>query len=254
MYKKYSEFSAGIFTGLVEVWKDVEGWEDCYQVSSFGNVRSKDKVRIKMRNGTLVHAPYKGRDRKLKISKSGYPVVSFKDGDRCVHPSVHRLVALNFIPNYENKPTVNHKDGNKQNNNVSNLEWNTEKEQAIHAVENNLFEKRGAPKFSKDFKREIYDFFENNEISIAQLAVKFNISERTAGRIVNNGVVPRSTTRILKSGEVIKENILTKEQVEEIKTLRSQGWTFKMLSEKFNRGLSQMHRVVNGLSRATTIE
>jgi len=54
MYKKYSGFTKGFFTGIVEVWEDVKDWEHCYQVSSFGKIRSKEKIRVKVRQGKVV--------------------------------------------------------------------------------------------------------------------------------------------------------------------------------------------------------
>ena len=250
-YKVYSSKTSGLFTGLIEVWKDVDGFEGHYQVSSFGRVKSLARYRPSARGG---FAFIKERIMKLKTTKYGYKTVHLRRDDISIHPSVHRLVASAFISNPESKPTVNHIDANKENNNASNLEWSSHSEQMNHAVKNELLEVRGSPKYSKEFKKQIYDYYVDNNISIQKLSVLFGVSNRTAGRIVNEGVKPRTTTRVLKTGTVIIEDILTKEQVEEIKVLRQQGWTFKQLGEKFNRGLSQMHRIVNNLSRTTEIE
>jgi hypothetical protein len=250
-YRKYTARVNGLFTGVVEVWKDVEGYEGSYQVSSFGRIKSLARTRLG-KNNSIVNLQEKIMSQ--KTSKSGYKNIGFHSSGKKFF-SVHRLVALAFIPKVEGKDTVNHIDGKKQNNNISNLEWCDHKEQMIHAVENNLLEKRGSPKFSKKLKMQVLDYFnENKDISIFKLSQIFGISERTAGRIVKEGVKPRPTTRVLKDGARVVESILTKDQVAEIKLLRGQGWTFKRLSEKFNRGLSQMHRVVNDLSRNSDIE
>jgi len=185
MYKIYQPFRCGLLTGIVEVWKDVVGFEKQYQVSSFGNVRSKDRTRL-AKAGSI--APLKGRIRKCKVSKTGYITTSFCKDAAKTHPSVHRLVAIAFIPNLENKETVNHIDGIKVNNNVYNLEWSTHTEQMNHAVKNDLLEVRGGHKFSPTFKKEIYDFFYSSDISITKTAEKFGISERTIGRIVKGQV------------------------------------------------------------------
>lgn len=250
-YKKLETFKRGMFTSLVEVWKDIEGYEDIYQISSFGRVKSLSRWR-----DTRSGSGYVTKEKIMspKTSKTGYLNIGLHSGGKKFF-SIHRLVATAFVPNPGNKPTVNHIDGVKTNNSSYNLEWSTHSEQMIHAVEMNLVEKRGSPKFSKAFKASVLKFAEDNpDFSILEISKKFEMSERTAGRILNEGVKPRPTTRILKDGRVIVENILTKSQVEEIKYLRSQGWTFKMLSEKFDRGLSQMHRVCNNLSRVTEIE
>ena len=90
-YKKLQNRSAGLFTGLVEVWKDVEHFEGHYQVSSFGRIKSLQRTRLG-KNGSLV--PLRERILSLKITDTGYETVGLcKDGIK-KHPSVHRLVGL----------------------------------------------------------------------------------------------------------------------------------------------------------------
>ena len=101
-------------------------WQSKYMVSSLGNIYSN------------------GSKKKLKpsINKAGYHLLSTKLGGRtgnqgsgknlCVR--VHRLVAMSFLPNDENKPEVNHKNGDKNNNTMYNLEWATPSENALHSV------------------------------------------------------------------------------------------------------------------------
>ena len=103
---------------MTEVWKDIEGFEGRYQVSNCGRVRSLDQ---ECWNG---HAFFlkRGRMLKQKLGTSGYMRVSLgKNNDRYVH----RLVAGAFLLNEGNLPQVNHKDEDKLNNNVENLEWCT---------------------------------------------------------------------------------------------------------------------------------
>lgn len=90
---------------LQEIWKDVEGFEGLYQVSIWGRIRSV--------NGIL--KPYKNKKGYLKIGL-------YKDG-KCYKKRVSRLIANTFIPNPYGLPEVNHIDGNKENNSISNLEW-----------------------------------------------------------------------------------------------------------------------------------
>lgn len=109
-----------------ELWKDIKGHEGTYQVSSEGRVRSLDRV-IKGRS-------MPGKLLKLQESNNGYLRAFLCVGNRKNKPfSVHRLVAKSFIDNSFNKPVVNHIDGDKQNNSISNLEWSTLSENTKHS-------------------------------------------------------------------------------------------------------------------------
>lgn len=109
---------------MKELWKDIKGYEGCYQVSNLGRIKSLDR----MTNNQYGEYFMKGRILKNSIIKDkGYCRVSLNNGNGKISKRVHRLVAEAFIPNPENKLEVNHKDGNKLNNCVSNLEWCTNK-------------------------------------------------------------------------------------------------------------------------------
>lgn len=238
MYKIYSKFYFP-FTSLVEVWKDAPAWENCYEVSSLGRVRSKDKVRIKERQGKLVQAKYKGRIRKQEITNTGYNRVNLRDCGRDNNVSVHRLVAEAFITNTESKPTVNHIDGNKLNNNVSNLEWSTLSEQMIHAVKNNLIgecKRTVSPKT----RQEIYNYYTTNKVSINELARKFNIKREMASGIAAGKIEPNWK---IPHGDLL-----------EMVRLGKQGWSAEILAEKFNCSKSQAWRIINGKSRLLCLE
>ena len=112
-----------------EIWKDCVGYEGKYQVSNLGNVRS-----ISNNKGTYQERLLSQR----QTPTSNYLYVNFTVKDVTTHHSVHRLVAKAFIANPSNKATVNHIDGNKLNNNVCNLEWNTYSENLKHAYANGL--------------------------------------------------------------------------------------------------------------------
>ena len=112
-----------------EIWKDCVGFEGKYQVSNLGNVRS-----ISNNKGTYQERLLSQR----QTTTSNYLYVNFTVKDVTTHHSVHRLVAKAFIANPSNKATVNHIDGNKLNNNVCNLEWNTYSENLKHAYANGL--------------------------------------------------------------------------------------------------------------------
>lgn len=112
---------------MQELWKDIDGFEGLYQISSLGNVKS-----LNYRNEK------KEQNLALKHHWTGYSMVSLRNNGKLKYLNVHRLVALAFVENPFRKPCVNHIDGNKQNNCSANLEWVTHKENTQHAIKNGL--------------------------------------------------------------------------------------------------------------------
>ena len=123
-----------------EIWKDIIGYNGLYQVSNFGRVKSLSRRTSDGRN-------IKEKIISTKNSKGWY--LTFKAANDRVYKtlSIHKLVAVHFIPNIKNKPEINHIDGNKQNNFVENLEWVTPSENMEHAV-------KLKPSFLKEMKRK----------------------------------------------------------------------------------------------------
>lgn len=105
-----------------EMWKPVRGYEDLYEVSNCGHVKSLS--RYVNNNGTKIM--HKSRILKPSI-RHGYLCVVLRKNDTSKSFSVHRLVAQAFISNPSHYPVINHKDENRQNNNASNLEWCTQR-------------------------------------------------------------------------------------------------------------------------------
>lgn len=100
---------------LNEEWKPVKGYEDFYQISNLGNISNYRKVL------------------KPFINNSGYQVIDLRVNGIRKKFLIHRLVAKHVIVNPQNLKVVNHKDGNKLNNSVDNLEWCTNSENILHA-------------------------------------------------------------------------------------------------------------------------
>lgn len=250
-YKRLSTSHRGLFTSLVEVWKDIDGYEGIYQISSFGRVKSLARMRTG-RGGCL--SPLRERIMSLKTNKHGYLCIGLHQQGKKFF-SIHQLVARAFIQNPDAKGTVNHIDCNKKNNNVNNLEWSTHKEQMQHAVANNLLEIRGKPKFTKADKLAVYNYSKDNpELSLKDLSNLFGMSERTVGRIINEGVSPRVTTCTTKHSGVITKKVPSNADVLEIKRLRSLGHTLSYIGALFDLGTSQVWRICNNLSRNNNYE
>lgn len=118
-------------------YADIPGYEGRYQISSNGKVHSANGIR----------ATY--------ISNSGYERISLWMNGKGQKVSVHRLVASAFVPNPNNYTLVNHKDGNKLNNNADNLEWCDASRNMKHAYQNNLISPKTTRviQYTKDFKK-----------------------------------------------------------------------------------------------------
>ena len=159
-------------------------WRECtvcssYLVSDEGDIKHKQTGKI----------------RKQKLNKDNYLEINLSMGSRhnIVHRQVHRLVAEAFIPNPENKPQVNHKDGDKTNNNVSNLEWVTPSENQLHARKSGLKpDDTGTNSPNSNltanqiqYCRTMYKPRDKTYGCIA-LAKRFNVSKSTMSYILNN--------------------------------------------------------------------
>lgn len=153
--------------------KEIQGYEDKYIITTSGRVKS-----VKT-----------GKELKLTLSNTGYYVVNLSKNKKTTSCLVHRLVAKAFLPNPDNKPQVNHIDGNKLNNRVSNLEWVSHKENMAEAARLKLLGGHldVRAQFSDEqacFIRELYSIGYSND----KLARMFNTKSQTISDIIKNDI------------------------------------------------------------------
>lgn len=162
-----------------EIWKDIAGYEGVYQISNYGRVKSLPRRHISTMTRII----------KPSMTLSGYLYVSLKNREKIKRFKIHRLVAQAFIPNSENKPTINHKDGNKFNNCVDNLEWQTQAENNQHAVDTGLAPigvNRNTAKLTNEQVKYIRDNYKpfDSKFGGRALARKFDVKFSTIQNVV----------------------------------------------------------------------
>jgi hypothetical protein len=116
---------------FVEEWRPIKYTNDMYEVSDMGGIRSWYD-----RGGKRAETPRMMST--TTLNDRGYVIVRLKINGKTTTKKLHRLIAETWLPNPENKPQVNHKDGDKTNNHLSNLEWMTGSENVVHAYDNGI--------------------------------------------------------------------------------------------------------------------
>lgn len=169
---------------MEELWYDIKGYEDYYEITKSGNIRSKPRrVNFKINNTRFVPPKILS----TRVNNRGYISTELNTNNigKCV--IIHVLIARTFIPNPENKPQVNHINGIKTDNRIENLEWCTAKENRIHAINTGLSKSfKGSDNYNvKLTKDEIYSIRERvkNHESQLNLALEYNVHVGTIHKI-----------------------------------------------------------------------
>ena len=180
----------------MEIWKDIQGFRDLYQVSNLGNIRRKDSGRML----TPLH-----------LSKGYLGVRLYETKKIAKTLKIHRLVAEYFIPNNFNLPQVNHKDGNKNNNQVSNLEWCSNSYNMKHALDNSLISRGEQRPVSKCTEASLYLLQQliSCGFTIKQLSLIYMMSKNSMKNIIR-GVTYRHLKLNIKYNNPPEKSFKTK--------------------------------------------
>jgi hypothetical protein len=166
----------------MEVWKDIVKYEGIYQISNLRNVKSMSFQKS-------------GKEKLMKMTKgqAGYLKIILRLNSIKHTYSIHRLVAIAFIDNLEEKPQVNHKNGIKTDNRVENLEWNTSKENINHSYNTGLKKgyklgQKGITNPSSKLNEKDVLEIRNSTLRGAELARKYNVSSTLIYSVLKNKI------------------------------------------------------------------
>lgn len=161
-----------------EIWKDVVGYENIYQISNLANVRSVDRVVLTRRGPKK----YKSKLLTPHIANSGYKEIRLNNSDGGKTYLLHRLVALAFLENPDKCKIVNHIDGDKTNAIAENLEWCDYSKNNKHAYDSELNTNKKI--ISQETRSEIREIYFSQKITQSKLARRYNVSQNTISKIV----------------------------------------------------------------------
>lgn len=170
-----------------EIWKYINGYEGLYKVSNMGNVKSCE-TKLITDGKEYLKKEFMLKPARKTVKYIYYGLYNIENNTYKLY-SAHRLVAIHFIPNPENKSQVNHKFGNKFDNRASVLEWNTQKENINHAVALGLVKCGEDNKFSKLTNREAKEIrkkYIRNVYTLKMLSKEYRVSIKTIQNVLQN--------------------------------------------------------------------
>ena len=162
------------------LWNFIPGYPG-YQINEFGTIRSLKKMKQYQNIPGKKHLQYLT----VKTNNSGYLQTKLSIQGKAVTCSIHRLLALTFIPNLLDKPEINHRDGNKLNNSLDNLEWATHSENIVHAYKSGLITFKTKPVYDR-CRKKVFS-------SAREAAVHYGIEVGTLRNYLNGNIKKNPT-------------------------------------------------------------
>jgi hypothetical protein len=223
----------------MEKWVSISGFDGRYEVSSLGQFKISSRIAI-CKNGNKRAVKEKIK-KQSSFGDSLYRSINLVDssGKNHLFPS-HRIVALHFIPNPDNKPEVNHINGNPSDNRVENLEWCTRSENSIHAINTGLQKAVGEENpISKLSNDQVLSIF-NSNLTQQELASIYNV-DRTTISLIKTG---KNWGKVTGKKFIKKKVSLTSNQIKEI----SSSMEFNtVLAKKYGVGQHYVGRIKRGI-------
>ena len=165
---------------MKEIWKKIVGYEELYEISNLGKVRSLDRIIYQKNNGVICGHKYKGKILTNQKRPNGYVCVHLSKNGKTKWESVHKLVAEAFIEHDKKNNIVNHLDNNPSNNIVSNLEWTTYKGNMQYSA------KQGRMKYNPQNLKKAQDSLKKPVIAIDKNGNEYEFNSQVeASKILN---------------------------------------------------------------------
>ena len=213
----------------------IDGKPTIYYVSEFGDVLSYKNGKIK--HLKVFETKPKKNKKKRNKKKQGYLYVKLWINGKTKAAFLHRLVAQAYIPNPDNKPEVNHKNANKHDNYVNNLEWDTSKENKKHAKNNNLIDYvKGEDARRSKYKNSEIEYacklLSENKYTVSKISEMCKVDVNTLYNIRSKGIYYEITSKYTFPSKTVESNSqYTTEDIENVCKLRQNGYSAKEISK-----------------------
>lgn len=165
--------------------RDIKGYEGLYSINEEGDIFSLPKL-VKRKDGNITFFKHQGKILSGAIASNGYRVVNLYKNKKRKTVTVHRLVAKTFLENHKNHPCINHKDGNKLNNNYKNLEWCSYKYNLNEAMKMGFRNFKYLRRLSDSQVKDIRKDYSTGKFFLKDLAIKYGVGISTISDTINN--------------------------------------------------------------------